>query len=108
MKIAAESPGCDIPALPVPWNLTTWQHTAQKAEAVLSEVEQAAEGGSASIALLGAVASLAQACAFLASTELPVVAIGEAGYQAGWRDGREAQARPRKRGKRKAYLRLVR
>ena len=108
MKIVAESPGHDIPALPVPWSLTTWQHTAERAEAVLSEVEQAAEGGSASIALLGAVASLAQACAFLASTELPVVAIGEAGYQAGWRDGREAQARPRKRGKRKAYLRLVR
>ncbi len=92
MKIAAESPGCDIPALPVPWNLTTWQHTAQKAEAVLSEVEQAAEGGSASIALLGAVASLAQACASLA----------------GWRDGQQAQARRRKRRKRKAYLRLVR
>ena len=107
MKIAAESPGRDIPVLPVPWNLTTWQHTAEKAEAVLSEVKQAADGGSASIALLGAVASLAQACASLASTELAVVAIGEAGYQAGWRDAQQAQARPQKRRKRKAHLRLV-
>jgi hypothetical protein len=108
MKITAESPGRGIPALPVPWNLTTWQHTAERADAVLSEVEQAVEGGSVSTALLGAVSSLAQACAFLASTELAVVAIGERGYQAGWRDGQQAQARPRKRGKRKANLRLVR
>jgi len=107
MKIAAESPGRGIPAVPVPWTLTTWQHTAERAEAVLSEVEQAAEGGSASTALLGAVASLAQACAHLASTELAVVAIGELGYQTGWRDGQQAQARPRKRGKRKTCLRLV-
>jgi hypothetical protein len=107
MKIAAESPGRGIPAVPVPWSLTTWQHTAERSEAVLSEVEQAAEGGSASIALLGAVASLAQACAHLASTELAVVAIGDLGYQTGWRDGQQAQARPRKRGKRKTYLRLV-
>ena len=79
---------------------------------MLSEVEQAAEGGSASIALLGAVASLAQACTSLASTELPIAAIGKAGYEmgykAGWRDGQQAQARPRKRRKRRAYLRLVR
>ncbi|HWG61916.1 MAG TPA: hypothetical protein VG253_09405 [Streptosporangiaceae bacterium] len=108
MKIPAESPGRGILAVPVPWNLTTWQHTAERAEAVLSELEQAAEGGSVGNALFSAVASLAQASAFLASTELAVVAIGELGYQTGWRDGQQAQARPRKRGKRKTYLRLVR
>jgi hypothetical protein len=106
MKIAAQSPGRGIPALPVPWSLTTWQHTAERAEAVLSEVEQAGDGNP-SVALLSAVASLAQACASLASTEVAVVAIAERGYQAGWRDAQQTQARPRKRGKRKAYLRLV-
>lgn len=108
MKITAESPGRGIPALPIPWNLTTWQHTAERADNVLSDVEQAVEDGSVSVALVGAVSSLAQACAFLASTELAVAAISEYVYRAGWRDGQQAQVRPRKRSKRKAYLRLVR
>jgi hypothetical protein len=38
MKIPAESPERGIPAVPVPWNVTTWQHTAERAEAVLSEL----------------------------------------------------------------------
>lgn len=105
MKIAASTTGQDASALAVPWNPTTWQHTAEVANAVLSEVSRASAAGNASDELLSAVSALTLVCTHMFQTELAVEAI----YRLGWdRAQQQLRERPRKRRTSRTHLHLVR